>query len=307
MRIAVIGAGGIGGIFGAALARAGAEVVFIARGAHLAAIRRDGLRIEGDRGETHIKPAQATADIAAAGPVDIVLLCVKLWDVETAGAQLHALVGPQTAVIPLQNGVDAHERLIPILGRGPVMGGSAFVTGSIVAPGVIRQTGTYQRMTFGELDGHISARGQALAGLCEAAGFEAVFSPDILVPLWDKFLLLVPLANINALTRVPLGRYRDDPDLWELVEASLRETEAVGRAEGVALPADSGGKTLAMFRAMPPHHMTSMGNDLIRGNRLELPWFAGKVVALGRKHGIATPVNRFVYAALKPYVDGPPG
>jgi 2-dehydropantoate 2-reductase len=126
------------------------------------------------------------------------------------------------------------------------------------------------------------------------------------VPLWDKFLLLVPLANINALTRVPLGQYREDPDLWELVEASLRETEAVGRAEGVALPADSGDRVMAMFRSMPPHHMTSMGNDLVRGNRIELPWFAGKVVELGRKHGVATPVNCFVYAALKPYVNGPP-
>ncbi len=306
MRIAVIGAGGIGGIFGAALAKAGAEVIFVARGAHLAAIERDGLRVEGDRGETHIKPAQTTGDIAAIGPVDIVLLCVKLWDVETAGAQLRPLLGAETAVIPLQNGVDAHDRLIPILGREAVMGGSAFVTGSIVAPGVIRQTGTYQRMTFGELDGRMSARGQTLADVCVAAGFDPVYSSDILVPLWDKFLLLVPLANINALTRVPLGQYREDPDLWELVEASLRETEAVGRAEGVALPADSADKVLAMFRAMPPHHMTSMGNDLVRGNRLELPWFAGKVVELGRKHRIATPINRFVYAALKPYVNGPP-
>ena len=307
MRIAVIGTGGIGGIFGAALAKAGAEVVFVARGAHLAAIQRGGLRVEGDRGETHIRPAQATGDIPAIGPVDIVLLCVKLWDVETAGAQLRPLLGPETAVIPLQNGVDAHDRLVPILGREAVMGGSAFVTGSIVAPGVIRQTGTYQRMTFGELDGRMSGRGQALADLCESAAFDAVFSPDILVPLWDKFLLLVPLANINALTRVPLGVYRDDPDLWELVEASLCETEAVGRAEGVALPADSGDKALAMFRAMPPHHMTSMGNGLVRGNRLELPWFAGKVVELGRKHGIPTPVNSFVYAALKPHMNGPAG
>ena len=304
MRIAVIGAGGIGGIFGAALVKAGADVTFVARGAHLAAMRDNGLKVEGDRGETHVQPTQATDDPATVGPVDIVLLCVKLWDVETAGATLRPLIGAGTGVIPLQNGVDAHDRLMPILGRAAVMGGSAFVTGSIVAPGVIRQTGTYQRMSFGELDGRMSARGQALADLCDASGFDGVFSPDILVPLWDKFLLLVPLANINALTRVPLGRYRDDPDLWALVEASLTETEAVGRAEGVALPPDSADKTLALFRAMPPHHMTSMGNDLLRGNRLELPWFAGKVVELGRKHGIPTPVNSFVYAALKPHVNG---
>src|SRR5271170_5489151 len=167
MRIAVIGAGGIGAIYGAALAKAGNEVIFVARGTHLAAMREKGLRIEGDRGETLIRPAQATDDIAAIGPVDYVLLCTKLWDVESAGAQIRPIVGPDTAVVPVQNGVDAHERLIPILGREAVMGGTAFVTGSIVAPGVVRQTGTYFQMTFGELDGRISARGQRLSELCE--------------------------------------------------------------------------------------------------------------------------------------------
>ena len=170
MRIAVIGAGGIGGIYGAALAQAGADVTFVARGAHLAAMRENGLRIEGDRGETHIQPAQATADIAGIGVVDYVLLCVKLWDVESAGEQIRPIVGRQTSVVPLQNGVDAADRLIPILGREAVMGGSAFVTGSIVAPGVIRQTGTYHRMTFGELDGGVRARGERLRDLCAAAG-----------------------------------------------------------------------------------------------------------------------------------------
>src|SRR5215213_1634181 len=158
MRIAVIGAGGIGAIFGAALARSGVEVAFVARGAHLAAMQANGLRIEGDRGKTLIRPARATDDIASVGPVDFVLSCVKLWDVESAGAQLRPIVGPDTAVVPLQNGVDAHERLIPILGCEAVMGGTAFVTGSIVAPGVVRQTGTYCQMTFGELDGRISRR-----------------------------------------------------------------------------------------------------------------------------------------------------
>jgi 2-dehydropantoate 2-reductase len=307
MRIAVIGAGGIGGIYGAALAKAGAEVIFIARGAHLAAIRDKGLHIEGDRGETHVQPTQATDDPAGIGPVDYVLFCVKLWDVESAGAGLRPMVGPQTAVIPLQNGVDAHDRLIPILGRAAVMGGSAFVTGSIVAPGVIRQTGAYQQMTFGELDRSMSARGRRLAELCVTAGIEGIFSPDIRVPLWDKFLLVVPLANLNALTRLPLGKWRGEPELVALYEASLRETAAVGRAEGVNLAADAVERGMAQMWSMPDHHMTSMGNDLLRGNRLELPWLAGKVVELGRKHAIPTPANGFVYAALKPYVNGAPG
>jgi 2-dehydropantoate 2-reductase len=306
MRIAVIGTGGIGGPYGAALAKAGAEVTFVARGAHLAAMREYGLRIEGDRGETYIRPARATDDIAGIGTVDFALVCVKLWDLETVAAPIRAIVGPRTAVIPLQNGIDAAERLIPILGREAVMGGMAFVTGAIVAPGVIRQTGAYQSMTFGELDGHMSERGESLRDLCKAAGFEGVLSPDIMVPVWEKFILLVPLSGLNALTRLPLGKWREDPDLLALYEASLRETVAVGRAEGVKLPPECIDKGMAAMRSMPPHHMTSMGNDLLRGNRLELPWFAGKVVELGRRHGIPTPVNAFIYAALKPYANGPP-
>lgn len=304
MRIAVVGAGGIGAIYGAALASAGNDVVFVARGAHLKAMQQNGLRVEGDRGETLVRPAQATDDIASVGPVDYALLCTKLWDVETAGAQLRPIIGPQTTVVTLQNGVDAHERLIPLLGREAVMAGSAFVTGSIVAPGVVRQTGSYFQITFGEVAGGISGRGERLRDACVAAGLEVNLSPDVLVPLWQKFLVLVPLANVNALTRVPLGRYRADPDSWALVEATLRETEAVGRAEGVRLPADAFAQSLAMLRSMPDHHMTSMGNDLVRGNRLELPWFAGKVVELGKKHGVPTPVNGFAYAALKLHAEG---
>jgi|SRR5271166_6027900 len=306
MRIAVIGTGGIGGPYGASLAKAGADVTFVARGAHLAAIRANGLRVEGDRDEIRIRAAEVTDDIARIGTVDFVLFCVKLWDVESVGRQLRDIVGPGTAVVPLQNGVDAAERLIPILGHEAVMGGVAFVTGTIASPGVIHQTGAYQRMTFGELDGRLSERGRRLRGLCEAAGFEGVLSQDVMVPIWEKFLLIVPTAGLNALTRVPLGRWREDTDLVALYEASLRETIAVGLAEGVKLPSDSVDKGMALMRSMPAHHMTSMGNDLLRGNRLELPWFAGKVVELGRRHDIPTPVNGFIYAALKPYINGPP-
>jgi 2-dehydropantoate 2-reductase len=306
MRIAVIGAGGIGAIYGAALAKAGNDVIFVARGAHLAAMRENGLRIEGDRGETVVRPAQATDDIASIGPVDYVLLCVKLWDVENAGAQIRPIVGPQTTVVPVQNGVDAHERLIRVLGPEPVMGGSAFVTGSIIAPGVVRQTGTYFQMTFGELDRRPSARGERLRALCAAAGIDGILSPDIRVPLWEKFLVIIPASGLNALIRLPLGSWRADPDLLALGEATLLEAIAVGRAEGVALPTDIAERSLAAIWAMPPYHMTSMGNDLLRGNRLELPWFAGKVVELGRRHGIPTPANSFIYAALKLYENGPP-
>jgi 2-dehydropantoate 2-reductase len=306
MRIAVVGAGGIGAIYGASLAKAGQDVVFVARGAHLAAIRENGLRIEGDRGEIHIRPARATDEIAGVGTVDYVLFCVKLWDVETAGHQIRPIIGANTAVIPLQNGVDAAERLAAILGPEPIMGGTAFVTGSIVAPGVVRQTGTYQRITFGELDGRNSQRGLRLRDLCAVAGFDGVLSPDVRVPIWEKFILLVPLVDLNALTRLPLGKWRADPDLVALFESALRETVAVGRAEGILLPPDSVVKTLAMMWSMPDHHMSSMGNDLARGNRLELPWLTGKVVELGRRHAIPTPANGFIYTALKPYANGAP-
>ncbi|HZK89252.1 MAG TPA: 2-dehydropantoate 2-reductase [Stellaceae bacterium] len=306
MRVAIVGAGGIGCIYGASLAKAGAEVVFLARGAHLAALRANGLRIEGGRGETHIDPVQATDDPASVGIVDYAIFCVKLWDVESAGAAIKPLVGRETAVIPQQNGVDAHERLIPILGREAVMGGTAWVTGSIVAPGVVRQTGAYQRLIFGELDGTMSARGQRLADLCAASGFDGEFEPDVLVPIWEKFLSIVPLSSVNSLTRAPLGIYCEDPELWALCEGTLRETIAVGRAEGIALPPDSFARVTRQLRSMPQHHMTSMCNDLLRGNRIELPWFAGKVVELGRKHGIATPTCNLLYAALKPHINGKP-
>jgi 2-dehydropantoate 2-reductase len=304
MRIVIVGAGGIGCIYGAALAKAGADVIFIARGAHLAAMRANGLRIEGDRGETMLDNVQATDNPAEIGTVDYAIFCVKLWDVESAGEAIKPLVGPRTAVIPQQNGVDAHERLIPILGREAVMAGTAWVTGSIVAPGVVRQTGTYQRLIFGEIDGSMSARGRALADACEAAGFAGEFEANVLVPIWEKFLGIVPLSSVNSLTRAPLGVYREDPELWGLCEGALRETVAVGLAEGIALPPDSVDKVIGQMRAMPPHHMTSMCNDLLRGNRIELPWFAGKVVELGQKHGIPTPTCNLLYAALRPHVNG---
>jgi len=304
MRISIVGAGGIGCIYGAALAKAGAEVVFIARGAHLAAMQANGLRIEGDRGETVLDKVQATDDPASIGTVDYAIFCVKLWDVESAGAAIKPMVGPQTAVIPQQNGVDAHERLIPILGREAVLGGTAWVTGSIVAPGVVRQTGTYQRLIFGELDGSMSERGRALAEMCATAGFDGEFEPDVLLPVWEKFLGIVPLSSVNSLTRAPLGVYREDPELWGLCEGALRETVAVGLAEGVKLPPDSADKVIGQIRSMPPYHMTSMCNDLLRGNRIELPWFAGKVVELGKKHAIPTPTCNLLYAALKPHMNG---
>jgi 2-dehydropantoate 2-reductase len=306
MRIAVIGAGGVGGAFGAALAKAGGDVTFVARGAHLAAMRSNGLRVLGPRGDVHLSPTQATDKPASIGPVDLVLFCVKLWDVESAGAAIRPLVGSNTAVIPLQNGIDASERLIPILGKAAVMGGVAQISGTISEPGVIHQTGTFMRLIFGELDGRPSQRGAAFYALCQSAGFDAVNSNAILTALWEKFVLLATNSAIVALTRLPIGKLRDDPDVLALFEKGAAEVAAVGRASGVDLPQDIVAKTLQSTRNAPPDLMPSMAVDLLRGNRLELPWLAGKVVALGRKLGVPTPTHDVMYAALKPYSNGAP-
>jgi len=306
MRIAVIGAGGIGAPYGASLAKAGADVIFVARGAHLAAMREQGLRIEGDRGEIHIKPAQATGDPASIGPVDIVLFCVKLWDVESAGAAIRPLVGPNTGVIPLQNGIDASERLIPILGKDAVMGGVAQISATIAEPGVIRQTGTFMRLVFGELDGRPSARGAAFHAACQAGGFDSTKSNEILVALWEKFVLLATNSSVVSLTRLPFGKLRDDPEVFALFEKAIPEVAAVGRARGVKLAPDLEERLLKATRNFPPEMMPSMAVDLLRGNRLELPWLGGKVVTLGRELGVPTPTYDVMYAALKPYANGKP-
>ncbi|HQT79705.1 MAG TPA: 2-dehydropantoate 2-reductase [Rhodopila sp.] len=304
MRIAVIGAGGVGGAFGAALAKSGADVTFVARGAHLQAIRQNGLRIEGGRGETIIHPAQATDDPATIGVVDYVLFCVKLWDVESAGEHIKPIVGPDTAVIPLQNGIDAAERLIPILGERAVMGGVAQISATIAEPGLIRQTGTFMRLVFGELAGGRSARGDAFLAQCQKAGFDATHSDQIQTELWMKFILLATNSALTAATRTPLGKLRDDPDIFPLFGRAAAEVAAVGRAKGINLPDDAAEKTVGFTRNAPAAMMASMAHDLIRGNRIELPWLSGKVVALGRELGVPTPVHEILYAVLKPFTLG---
>jgi 2-dehydropantoate 2-reductase len=306
MRIAVVGAGGVGGGFGAALAKAGGDVTFIARGAHLAAMKSQGLKVQGGRGETHLVPTSATDDPASIGKVDIVLFCVKLWDVESAGQHIKPLVGPGTAVIPLQNGIDAAERLIPILGRDAVMGGVAQISASIVGPGLIQQVGTFMRMIFGELDGKRSKRGEDLLALCLKAGFDATLSEQIMTDLWLKFILLATNASVTALARQPIGKLRDDPDLRPVLVSAFKEVIDVGRANGVALPADALEKILEFIGHAPPAMKASMALDLDRGNRLELPWLGGKVVELGRQLGVPTPTHILMYAMLKPYIMGKP-
>ena len=306
MRIAVIGAGGIGALLGASLAAAGQDVHFVARGAHLAAMRADGLRITGDRGDALVRPVQATDEPETIGPVDLILFCVKLWDVETVGERIRPLLGAGTAVIPLQNGIDASERLLPILGAAHVLGGVAVLTGAIVAPGVVRQSGTHHRITFGELDGRHSARAERIQATFQQAGIETTLSDDINRSRWEKFILLVAGSSLCSVTRRPIGELRDDPDIAPLFEEAMQEVVAVGRACGIRFAANVLDPLRAFLRGVPPDWIPSMTVDLRAGNRLELPWLAGRVVQLGVTHGVPTPVNRVIYAALKPYVLGAP-
>jgi 2-dehydropantoate 2-reductase len=304
MKIAVIGAGGVGGTFGAALAKAGADVWFLARGAHLTALRANGLRILSARGDTHLEPTQATDDPAAIGPVDVVLFCVKLWDVESAGEHIRPLIGPGTAVIPLQNGIDASDRLIPILGAAAVMGGVAQVSATIEAPGVVRQTGTFMRLVFGELAGGLSARGDAFLALCRKAGFDADHSGQIRTELWLKFIVLATNSAMTAATRLPFGKLRADPDVMAIFKSATEEVVAVGKAAGVPLPDDAAQRNMNFLAGAPPTMMASMAHDLIRGNRIELPWLSGKVVSMGRELGVPTPTHTVLNGILKPYTEG---
>ena len=306
MRIAVIGSGGVGGAFGAALAHSGADVTFVARGAHLEAMRMHGLRVTGPRGDTHIHPCKATDNPAGIGVVDVVLFCVKLWDVESAGAAIKSLIGPATAVIPLQNGIDAADRLIPILGRDALMGGVAQISAAIEQPGVIRQTGTFMKIVFGELDGHMSERGKAFESACQRAGFDVVLTDAIQTALWEKFVLLAANSTIASLIRLPFGKLREDAEVLALFSASFAEAIAVGRAHGVTLPPDLQTRLEQAVLNFPPMMKPSMTVDLERGNRLELPWLGGKVVALGKQLGVPTPVLAVMHAALKPYANGAP-
>jgi 2-dehydropantoate 2-reductase len=293
-------------LFGAALARAGADVTFVARGAHLEAMRANGLRVVGPRGDIHIHPCKATDDPAGIGVVDVVLFCVKLWDVESAGAAIKGLIGPNTMVIPLQNGIDAPDRLVCILGRDAIMGGVAQMSAAIERPGVIRQTGTFMSLVFGELDGRKSKRAAAFLSMCQKAGFDAALTDAIQTALWEKFVLLAVNSSIVSVIRLPFGKLRDDADVFALFSASFAEAIAIGRALGVRLRPDLQTQLENRVRNFPPEMKPSMTVDLERGNRLELPWLGGKLVALGKELDVPTPTLSVICAALKPYANGAP-
>ncbi len=304
MRIAVYGTGGVGGYFGARLAAAGNDVVFIARGRHLDAIRADGLKVTSANGDVLIKPAKATDDIRSIGAVDVVMLCVKLWDLDGAAQACRPLVAGGGFVIPFQNGVDATQRAAAALGAGKVVGGVAYIAAVIDAPGVIRHTGTMARLAFGEADGLVSPRVERFLATCRKAGIDAEIPAHIAVAQWRKFALLAATSGWTSLTRRPMGVIRSDPEIRAGLRNAIAEVVAVGRAGGVALEPADVEATLALIDRLPAEMKTSMQQDLERGNRLEAPWLSGAVSRLGREAGVPTPTHDTIYAGLKPYVAG---
>jgi 2-dehydropantoate 2-reductase len=306
MRIVVMGAGGVGGYFGARLALAGYEVSFVARGRHLSAIRRHGLRVESPLGDLHVAKPVATDDPKTLAPADLVLLSVKLWDTEAAARAIAPLIGPETAVVSFQNGVQKDDVLRRFLGFHAVLGGVCYIAATIAEPGVIRHTGKMQRLVVGEYDQPGSGRAAAFVEACRKAGIDADVHRDIRRTIWEKFVFLVGLSGTTATIRQPIGAIRSHPQTRAFLLDAMREVVAVGRAQDVQLADDFAQDRLQFCDGLPAEMTSSMHLDLERGNRLEVAWLSGDVVARGKDAAIATPVNRAIHDVLALYADGQP-
>ena len=306
MRMAVMAAGAVGGYFGARLAAAGHDVFFIARGGHLEAIRKNGLKIESTLGNLHLKQINVTDDPVQVGPVDVVLFAVKLWDTEKAAQQARPLMGPDTRVITLQNGVDSVERMAPILGADRVVGGIAYIATVIAAPGVISHTSQFAKMRCGRVDGRADAKLKAFADAAKAAGIDIDVSEAINHDRWEKFAFLVAVSGVTSSMRQPIGPVLADPDTKSFFRRLMEEVVAVGQSKGVKLTGEFVDKHMAFAETLPKTMKASMAHDLERGNRMELDWLAGKVVEFGRAQSVAVPANEAVYSLLKLHRMGRP-
>ena len=300
-RIAVFGSGAVGGYFGGRLAEAGAKVAFIARGAHLRALREEGLRVESPAGDFHLGPLRATDDPGDVGPVDVVLVGVKAWQVREAARAMLPLIGPDTTVLPLQNGVEASSELAEALGSGPVLGGLCRIVAAAVAPGVIRHMSVDPVVTFGELDGRRSERVAALErAFAAATGVRAEISDDIQAAMWRKFLFICGMSGIGAITRVPVGAFRGEPETRALLRKTMEEIAAVAAARGIDVGENVVDRTLAFVDGLPADATASMHRDIMEGRPSELEYQNGAVVRLGEAAGVETPINRFIYHSLLP-------
>ena len=298
-----MGAGGVGGYFGARLQQAGHEVTFFARGRHLQALKDDGLTIESAHGNAKLK-VRVFEDPREAGVVDVILFAVKLWDTETAAERLRPVVGEGTVVIPFQNGVESIERLRRFFQEQAVMGGSAYIATRVRAPGVVEHSGQMARVQFGPVLPSQRAVAERFLAACREANIQAEIPGDIVKANWEKFVFLVGLSSATALTRAPLGVVRADPDMRWVFEQAMRETWSVGRARGVALADDFVEQRMKFAEGLHADMKASLLHDLEAGGKLEAPWLCGAIARMAREQGIDAPVNRTVYAALKPYVNG---
>jgi 2-dehydropantoate 2-reductase len=300
MRVAVYGAGGVGGYFGGRLAQAGAEVHFIARGPHLRALRERGLRVRSVKGDFEVR-APATDDPGDVGPCDFVLFCVKTFDTEAAAARLGPLVGEDTAVVSLQNGVESEDKLARAVGEDHVMGGAAFIFAEIAEPGAIVHTGGPTSITFGEFDGRTSQRAKRLLASCEQAGFGAELSASIATVLWAKLAFICAQAGMTATVRLPIGEIRTAPATWEAFGRLVAEVCAVAEADGYPLPQPAQERALALAQAAEPGSFSSLHDDMVAGRRMELEALHGFVVRRAAQHGLAVPASETVYAILQPW------
>jgi 2-dehydropantoate 2-reductase len=301
VRIAVFGAGGVGGYFGGRLAQAGESVVFVARGPHLEAMRRDGLRVASVAGDFAVRPAEATDDPRTAGPVDVVIVAVKAWQVPDAARAMAPLLGPRTFVLPLQNGVEAADEIAAVVGQERVIGGLCRLVSYVEQPGSIRHAGVAPQIAFGELSGAPSERVLALRQAFEKTQGLSVTTPDdIGAALWEKFLFIAPYSGVGALMGKPAGLFRDVPATRALLRDAMGEVFALARARGVGLGEDIVERTLGYVDALPPDATSSMQRDILEGRPSELEHQNGAVVRLGRQSGVAVPANQFLYASLLP-------
>ena len=300
MRIAIFGAGGAGGYFGAQLARAGEDVIFIARGEHLQAICTHGLRVETPKGEIVIQPAQVSNDPAQVGVVDAVIVGVKAWQVTETARAMEPMIGPNTFVVPLQNGVEASSQLATVLGAGHVLGGLCGTLSWIVSPGRIRSIGQVHFIKFGELDKRPSERAEQLRQAFGRAGVNVEIPLDIHVALWEKFLFVVSFGGVGAVTRAPIGVIRTLPETRRLLEQCMREIFAVARTRQIALSDGIVEKSMMFLDSLAPSGTTSLQRDIADGKPSELDAWNGAVVRLGREVGVATPLHEFIYHSLLP-------
>lgn len=304
MRITIVGAGGVGGYFGARLMQGGADVGFVARGVHLAALRQHGLRVESRLGEVHLPKVRVSDDPAALGLADYVFICVKLWDTEAALQSVVSAVGADAAFLSLQNGVQKDELLRRVVGDKRVIGGVGYIGSKIERPGVIAHTGTMQRLVFGEYDGTKSSRVIALHEACLRGGIDAEVSADIRLSIWEKFVFLVGLSATTTSMRSTLGPIVQNPATRAFLLDVMREVVAVGRAHGVRLPEDFAEQRLAFCESLPREMDSSMHADLDSGKRLEVDWLSGAVVELGKAVNVPTPMNRAVRDILSLHAEG---